>query len=384
MSAKIKSQNKSSLYIGLMSGTSADGVDLALVDFNDDAGQLIASYFRPYPQAIRETITSLYVPGDNEIDRFGALDKQLASYFADSINAFLEQQNLSAEQIQAIGNHGQTIRHRPQGDYPFTRQIGCCQTLACITGIRVVGQFREKDMALGGQGAPLVPAYHLAIFANDDVDVCVVNIGGISNISFLPANKHTAVCGFDTGPGNALLDDWYRLHHPRCEQGIDLDGRWAASGAVEANLLSLLKTDPYFTLAFPKSTGREYFHLDWLQQRLQQYTTIHGDLTPERVQATLLALTVDTIADAIEKLTPHARVIVCGGGANNSRLMQQLTQRLADFDVINSIAIGVDNESLEALVFAWLARQYDLGLPSSLPSVTGATTACTLGVEYQP
>ncbi|WP_394172810.1 anhydro-N-acetylmuramic acid kinase [Thalassotalea litorea] len=387
MSAKTKSQNnanQASLYIGLMSGTSADGIDLALVDFAGKQPQLVASYFAPYSLAIREEITGLYVPGHNEIDRAGFLDKKLALCFSDAINDFLQQQNLSSDQIQAIGNHGQTIRHRPEGNHAFTQQIGCCQTLACDTGIRVVGQFRQKDMALGGQGAPLVPAYHQAIFQQAGSDVCVVNIGGISNISYLPGDLKRQPCGFDIGPGNALLDDWYRRHHKRCEIGIDMDGHWAATGSVNQQLLTLLKSDPYFLLPYPKSTGREYFHIDWLNAKLNAYQAGELDIAPEDIQATLVALTSQTIADTVEILSSHSDVIICGGGAKNKTLMQSLKNNLPTHRVMLSTDKGIDNDSLEAVVFAWLARQFDLRLPSNLPCVTGASRACSLGIEYFP
>ncbi|TLU66641.1 anhydro-N-acetylmuramic acid kinase [Thalassotalea litorea] len=387
MSANKKSQsnlNNSSLYIGLMSGTSADGIDLALVDFAGVQPQLIASHFTPYSHSIRDEITGLYVPGHNEIDRAGFLDKKLAVCFSGAIEDFLAQQQLHHLDIRAIGNHGQTIRHRPIGKNVFTQQIGCSQTLACRTGIRVIGQFRQKDMALGGQGAPLVPAYHQAIFQQAGTDVCIVNIGGISNISFLPGDLKQQICGFDIGPGNALLDDWYRHHHPRCTAGIDMDGQWAGSGSVEPDLLALFKRDPYFSLPFPKSTGREYFHMDWLNTHIRAFEKSNRKMAPENVQATLLALTSDTIAQTITALSQCCEVIVCGGGANNGLLMNSLKNNLAGHTVIRSTDKGVDNDSLEAVVFAWLARQFDLNLPSNLPCVTGASRACSLGIEFLP
>ncbi|QDP00258.1 anhydro-N-acetylmuramic acid kinase [Thalassotalea sp. PS06] len=385
MSAKNQSpNNQTSLYIGLMSGTSADGIDLALVDFAHSQPQLIASYFTPYSKEIREQITSLYVPGDNEIDRAGSLDKALAVYFSNAINEFLVQQNLTASDICAIANHGQTIRHRPEGKTPFTLQIGCNQTLACQTGIRVIGQFRQKDMALGGQGAPLVPAYHQAIFHRDNANVCVINIGGISNITFLPAHSEQDICGFDIGPGNALLDDWYRQHNPDCSHGIDINSDWANQGNVIAELLKIFKRDPFFALPYPKSTGREYFQMDWLNERLAEFTSGAMENAPQDIQATLLALTCETIADTVLELSSSGEVIICGGGANNQRLLDALAQLLPKHQVMNSSDKGVDNETLEAEVFAWLGRQFDLKLPSNLPCVTGASKAVPLGIEYLP
>ncbi|WP_371188287.1 anhydro-N-acetylmuramic acid kinase [Thalassotalea maritima] len=367
------------LYIGLMSGTSADGIDLALVQFTETGHQLKASYYQPYDAKLRQQIQQLYTPGFNEIDLLGQLDKQLAHHFAAAINSFLMQHNLAPEQICAIGNHGQTVRHRPEFNSPFTLQIGCNQTLACLTGIRVVGKFRDKDIALGGQGAPLVPAYHQAMFAGSEHDVIVVNIGGISNITYLPADTNKNVVGFDTGPGNALLDDWYIKHHANAEYMMDLDGRWASDGVTNNALLTTMLADPYFHKPYPKSSGREYFHLDWLDQQLTEQT-----LSPADVQATLLSLTVESIGFAIDKLTLQSQVIICGGGAHNSEMMRQLEQRLYRHNVTRADKLGIPSDSLEALVFAWLAYAFDQRIPSNLPSVTGAQKAVPLGINFTP
>lgn len=367
-----------------MSGTSADGIDLALVDFSEQQHNLVASYYQPYDHTLRQQITSLYVPSTDEIDRMGHLDKHLASLFSKAILQFLEHQNLTADDIIAIGNHGQTIRHRPKGKHPYTLQVGCNQTLACLTGIRVIGKFRDKDIALGGQGAPLVPAYHQAMFSDPEKDVCVVNIGGISNITFLPKETRRnsyPVCGYDTGPGNALLDDWYRLHHQECSQGIDFDSQWAQTGQCNDDLLDALYNDLYFSLPAPKSTGREYFHLSWLQDHKQ---SMSAEILAEDVQATLLRLTCQSIAEAINQLSNRAEVIICGGGANNPYLMAQLTQLLPNHDVDSLVNKDVDNDSLEALIFAWLAYAYDNNICGNLPMVTGAKKATVLGQLYTP
>ena len=370
---------QNNLFIGLMSGTSADGVDLALVDFDHLPHKLVASSYLPYPDSLKQMITSLYVSGSEEIDRSGQLDKALAMFFANAISQFLTEQSLTKDDITAIGNHGQTIRHRPNGNYAFTLQIGCSQTLACLTGIRVIGKFRDKDIALGGQGAPLVPAYHQAIFSQHKRDVCVINIGGIANITYLPADENNKVVGFDTGPGNALLDDWYRLNHTADNQGIDLNGDWAKTGTVNDTLLTELLSDDYFFKSFPKSTGREYFHMQWLQHHIENKA-----LAAEDVQATLLALTAHSIANTVQQLSKSSVVILCGGGANNPHLVQLITQLCDGHDIDFTDKYGVDNESLEAMVFAWLAFAYINKLPGNLPEVTGASKSCILGLSFRP
>lgn len=365
---------KRNLYIGLMSGTSADGIDLALVDFSGNASQLIATYYQHYDQATHKAITALYQIGDNEIERAFNLDITLAQQFAGAISKLLEQQNLHAGDIDAIGNHGQTIRHRPLSTTPFTLQIGCNQTLATLTGIRVIGQFRRRDMALGGQGAPLVPAFHQAMFASGQQDVFVVNIGGIANITYLPAAAEQGILGFDTGPGNALMDDWYQQHQTG---RYDSNGQWAASGAISQALLETLLDDAYFHLSAPKSTGREQFHLPWLAQKLAQF-----DLVAEDVQATLTALTAQSISDAILALSQSGKVYLCGGGVHNQHLVHLLQRNLPLFDLAPSDSINVDGDALEAMAFAWLAYAFDTGLNGNVPAVTGASRACVLGTAY--
>ncbi len=394
-----KAQGK--YYIGLMSGTSADGIDLALVEFTAKKQQprLVASYYQSYSTVIADKITSLYQPGTNEVDRAFHLDVELAQLFSQAVNGLLNQENLSPEDIIAIGNHGQTIRHRPSGDNPFTLQIGCCQTLATLTGIRVVGQFRRKDMALGGQGAPLVPIYHQQLFAQAVDANFVVNIGGIANITFLPeqgSSQH--VLGFDTGPGNALLDDWFTKHHSSSDEKFDKNGTWATTGQINPLLLKQLMQDDYINSAAPKSTGREYFHLEWLEQQLTAFkdtTRSQHDAIAEAVvyepadiQATLLAFTAQSISDAITALTPQGKVYLCGGGVHNSALVAALKSRLnasdAVFEINTMQALSIDGDIIEAMAFAWLAYAFDQGLDSNLPAVTGASASCTLGSEFLP
>jgi anhydro-N-acetylmuramic acid kinase len=367
-------------YIGLMSGTSADGIDLALVNFADDTIKVHASAYFPYSKKISERISQLYTPNFNEIDLLGYLDVELAHIFAKAILQFMADQNLSTDQIIAIGNHGQTIRHRPMAQYPFTLQIGCCQTLATLTNIRVVGQFRRKDMALGGQGAPLVPAFHQQLFADNNNDVVVLNIGGIANITFIPAqcNNQQNVMGFDTGPGNALLDSWFELHHPKSTCRYDNNGEWASQGKLIPELLTTLLSDAYFQLSAPKSTGREYFNLQWLNQYLC------NNYNPEDIQATLTALTAESIAEQIKKLTAQAKIYIFGGGFHNKPLKNQLIQTLTNYEFIHSYQKDITTDNLEAVAFSWLAFAYDKKIYGNIPAVTGARSKAVLGTAFYP
>lgn len=380
-------------YIGLMSGTSADGIDLALVSFDkNEKLSHHASYYHAYNNETASKITALYSPNENEIDRAFSLDIELAKIFAKAVNDFLAQEQLCSDNIIAIGNHGQTIRHRPLLKHAFTLQIGCCQTLATLTNIRVIGQFRRKDIALGGQGAPLAPAFHQTIFREsfdeNGSDVFVVNMGGISNITFLPASNKLHVVGYDTGTGNALMDDWFQLHHLHSKTNYDKNGNWAAEGAVNTELLAQLLSDGYFQLAPPKSTGREYFNLAWLTKQLANIKPInHQD-----VQATLAAFTAVSIVNAIRQHHSDnkniAKVYLCGGGVHNQYLKNLLNQQLKlqpqKYELFLTNQKGIDVDQLEAIAFAWLAFAYEKKLLSSMPAVTGASKSCTLGNLYLP
>ena len=396
-----KSVNNKRYYLGLMSGTSADGIDLALVTF-DENNKLKhhASFYQAYSEQTAAKITTLYSPASNEIDRAFELDIELSHLFANAINTFLAQEKLSSNDIIAIGSHGQTIRHRPRVKHPFTLQIGCCQTLATLTCIRVIGQFRRKDMALGGQGAPLVPAFHQTIFSEapvsdrnhvgntikSDSDVFVVNIGGIANLTFLPATKYLNVIGYDTGAGNALMDDWFQQHNPNSQHNYDKNGHWAATGKVNNVLLRLLLSDEYFQLAAPKSTGREYFNLPWLIDKLSQVNSISS----RDVQATLTLFTAMTIANAIKQHSANnqgmSKVYLCGGGAHNSTLTRQIKQQLdsTKYKLLLTNEKGINVDQVEAVAFAWLAFAFDNNIVSSLSAVTGASKNCTLGNLYTP
>jgi len=387
-----KTIKKPQLYIGLMSGTSADGIDLALVDFSSSKIELIASYYQAYDETTYQKITALYQPTFNEIDNAFALNVLLAKQFAHAIEQFIAKEQLDISDISAIGNHGQTIRHRPnvtnEITAPFTLQIGCNQTLATLTGLRVIGDFRTKDIVLGGQGAPLVPAFHKALFPHENQDVFVVNIGGIANITYLPADKKASILGFDTGPGNALIDNWYKAHK---NGRFDNNGEWAQSGTVNTTLLQQFLTDDYLQQPAPKSTGREYFTLDWVKNYLTQHNeqpltenTPNKPLLNEDIQATLTLLTAQTIADQIHLLSREGNVYLCGGGVLNSVLINHIKQNLNNFNVTNSDAININSDALEACAFAWFAYAFDKKIPGNIPAVTGACKETVLGIEYSP
>lgn len=363
------------LYVGLMSGTSADAVDLVLVDFSSVQPHLIHALSLSLATSLRSQIHNLATPGNNEIDRMGELDQQLGQVFADAVNQLLKDAGTQSDQIKAIGSHGQTIRHRPPGStpYPFTLQIGDPNVIAQKTGITTVADFRRRDMAASGQGAPLVPAFHRAVFQDKKIDRAIVNIGGMANITWLPA-EGTAI-GFDTGPGNVLLDSWILRHKG---QSFDRDGTWAASGNVDTALLAQLQQHPFFNQTPPKSTGREEFNLAWLNTQLSGFET-----NPQDVQASLLALTAQSIANDIKRLslTP-CEVFICGGGAYNSRLMQELKSLLPESPVSSTEQLGIAPNWVEAMAFAWLARQTMNRQNGNLCAVTGATQEVILGGVY--
>lgn len=361
------------LFIGLMSGTSMDAADAALVDFGGTQPKLLATHSTPLPAGLRGALFALCVPGPNEIERMGELDSRLGEIFADGALALLKKAGVKAAEIIAIGSHGQTVRHQPAGPYPFTLQIGNPALIAHRTGITTIADFRRADIAAGGQGAPLAPAFHNAVLRSAQQDRAVVNIGGMANITVLPKGTQQSVTGFDTGPGNVLLDAWAERH---LGQRMDEDGRFAASGKVSENLLGALLRDDYFSLAPPKSTGREHFNMAWLDAVLKNY----GNVSAQDVQATLCELTAATITDAVKKYAPTTQeLLVCGGGARNTHLMQRLRARLQPCTVESTEQYGVSPGWMEAMAFAWLAKQTLEGKPGNLPSVTGAKRAVVLG-----
>jgi anhydro-N-acetylmuramic acid kinase len=364
----------SALYIGLISGTSADGIDAALVRFEQNAPKLVHALTHPWPDAQRTQILRV-AQGEAalDLDAYGRLDVAIGHVFADAAQALLKHSGVSPASVRAIGSHGQTIRHRPTGEYPFTLQIGDASVIAERSHIDVVADFRRADVAAGGQGAPLLPAVHAMLLANPGHTRVVLNLGGIANITLLSANGN--VLGFDTGPANGLLDAWCLRHRG---EAFDRNGAFAASGQVDETLLAVLLRDPYFAQPPPKSTGREHFHLAWLDTRLESGTRSAAD-----VQATLLELTARSVANAIVQHAGDATdVLICGGGLHNRVLIERLHALLQPRAVRSTAEYGVDPDYLEAMAFAWLARQRLLGLPGNLPAVTGASGWRVLGAVY--
>lgn len=362
-------------YIGLMSGTSVDGIDAALVSIPAN-GQpaLVATHQHSLPTALRDAIQALMQPGPNEIEREGELDIQLGHLFAQAVKELLAKSGIGSSRIRAIGSHGQTIRHRPHAPHPFTRQIGNPSVIAEETGITTVADFRARDLAAGGEGAPLVPAFHHWLFRKSGVHRVIVNIGGIANLTWLPATEDSTVLGFDTGPGNTLLDQWISLHR---NQPYDRDGAWAASGHIQKELLARLLADEYFAKAPPKSTGREHFNLAWLEPQLVDTPV------PENIQATLAELTAASIVGGINHLPGKpAEIYVCGGGSHNRHLLARLRALLIGIPVATTEALGFDPDWVEAAAFAWLAHQTLAGHAGNLPSVTGARHPVLLGGIY--
>lgn len=363
-----------SLYIGLISGTSADGIDAALVRFEGDTPHPVAARTHPWPAGLRERI--LAVAQDEtrlDLDAYGRLDVAIGACFAEAAQELLEQSGTPASAVRAIGSHGQTLRHRPCGEHPFTLQVGDPSVIAERSGIDVVADFRRADVAAGGQGAPLLPAVHAMLLARPGHVRVVLNLGGIANITVLGADG--GVIGFDTGPANGLMDAWCLRHRG---EAFDRDGAFAASGRIDDALLDALLADPYFALPPPKSTGREHFHLDWLATHPRV-----AALAPADVQATLLELSARSVTEAIARHAPDAEdVLACGGGVHNGALMRRLAELLSPRTLASTAAFGVDPDFLEATAFAWLARQRLLGLPGNLPAVTGARGPRVLGAIH--
>jgi anhydro-N-acetylmuramic acid kinase len=362
-------------FIGLMSGTSLDGVDGVIVRFPECEGevlQLQASAHQSFSPELKQQALALQQAGDNEIEREALLANALASVYADCVSKLLSAANCDSRQVQAIGVHGQTIRHRP--DLGFTRQTNNPALLAELAGIDVIADFRSRDIAAGGHGAPLVPAFHRAMFGQAGRCRVVVNIGGISNISILHANGNTT--GFDTGPGNVLMDAWIHQH-----QGLAYDdsGSWAAQGQVHTAFLDLLCREAYLQKVPPKSTGRDLFHLAWCEEKLAAFS----DISAVDVQASLCAFTAKTIVDAIQVYAPDCEAVyVCGGGAYNISLMRMLKELLGSVHLDCTDSLGIAANHVEALAFAWLAQRFHLRLAGNLSDVTGAQGERILGALY--
>ena len=357
-----------SLYVGIMSGTSLDGVDAVLADFNAGAPRMLGSHFLPYPDDLRAELLSLQDSGDDELHRGALLAIRVTELYAFAVRALISANG--NPEVVAIGCHGQTVRHRPELGYSIQLVNGAL--LAERTGFTTITDFRSRDIAAGGEGAPLVPAFHYACFRDPTTPRAIVNIGGIANVTFLPCNG--AVSGFDTGPGNLLMDAWVQLH---LAQVYDRDGAFAASGSVNAGLLGALLADPYFARTPPKSTGRDHFNMTWLRS-----FAIAG-IEPRDIQATLAELTAASIAASIRGFCTDAKeVYVCGGGAHNGHLMNRISTRIQGRTLDSTEHIGMPPDWVEALAFAWLARCTIENIPGNAPSVTGAKGTRLLGAIY--
>lgn len=359
------------LYLGVMSGTSLDGLDIALIEQDEDT-RLLAHHYQALPDSLREQLLALCSPGTDELARAAIAEQQWAQLVANGVHSLLAAQNLQPSAIRAIGSHGQTVRHEPARG--FTIQLSNAALLAELTGITVVADFRRRDVAAGGQGAPLVPAFHEALFASPGAARAILNVGGFSNLSLLENGK--PALGFDCGPGNVLMDAW--IHH-HSGQSYDRDGAWAASGHVQEQLLEALLADPFFQGTGPKSTGRELFNLPWLMQHLESQPAYNA----ADVQATLLELTATSISASLLQAQPHcSELLVCGGGAHNKALVERLQTLLTSATVSRTDDHGVPADWVEAMAFAWLAHCCLNGIPGNRPEVTGARGLRVLGAIY--
>ena len=358
------------LFIGIMSGTSLDGIDVALTELDDSRCKVVATHFLPYAAEIKSALLELHFPSENELEKTALIANQLARLYTQAVNELLIKTKLKSNQIKAIGCHGQTIRHRPE--LGFTLQIGNAALLAELTHICVVSDFRSRDIAAGGQGAPLVPAFHQAVFGSKTKNRVILNIGGIANITYLPTSGK--VLGFDSGPGNMLLDSWAKL---KLGKDFDANGAWAATGVVHDNFLNQMLSEPYFALPPPKSTGRDLFNDLWLKQHI-----LYPYCRPQDIARTLVELSARSIEQAVSMHCPAVdEIYLCGGGAHNGLLVERLTQMLK-LPILTTDALGVGVDWVEAAAFAWLAKKSLEQKPSNLPEVTGAHGLRILGAVY--
>ncbi len=360
------------ITLGLMSGTSLDGVDSVAVDFSGSTPRLLGHHHTAFPSELKQKLYCLCKPGDNEIDEMGRTSVELGRFYVQAIDELLDFADIGRKDVAAVGIHGQTIRHRPEEGW--TLQLNNPALVAELSGLDVVSDFRARDLAAGGEGAPLVPAFHRQVFMGE-VARSVVNIGGIANITFLPARRsYGKIIGFDCGPGNILLDAWCRRH---LQRDFDANGAWGATGHVDQALLERLLEDPYFDREPPKSTGREHFNIEWLEEKL-------SGQEPVDVQATLMMLTARTITDAVKRFARQTQEIyLCGGGALNGALAQMIRREAGDAMYVRSTSVlGVDPMHVEAMAFAWLAWAFLNRIPGNLPEVTNATGARILGALY--
>ncbi|MEO7478389.1 MAG: anhydro-N-acetylmuramic acid kinase [Lysobacteraceae bacterium] len=365
---------ESDLYLGLISGTSADGIDAALVGFGE-LPQLHCGRTSAYSDSLRSRVLALsqHDAPALSLDAIGALHVEIGYAFANAAKSLIAESGINPARIRAIGSHGQTLRHRPSGEFPFTLQLGDASVIAECTGIASVADFRARDVAAGGHGAPLMPAFHAAFLSEASEDRAVLNLGGIANFTLLP--KQGPVRGFDTGPANGLMDAWAQHH---LGASFDADGAFASRGRVDAELLARLLDDPWFALPPPKSTGRDQFHMGWLQSRLTGTAKLAED-----VQATLCELTAVTVTDALRATQPGtASVLVCGGGVHNAFLLSRIAAQLPGIRIESTTAHGLDPDFVEAMGFAWLARETLAGRPGNLPDVTGARGPRVLGAIH--
>lgn len=359
-----------------MSGTSMDGIDAVLVSFENDKIQVIDSCASIFPEEVKTALFHL-LKNALSLKETGELDHRLALCYADAVNNLLRKTGVDAKQIEAIGCHGQTVFHLPKTSFPFTIQLGDGNLLAAKTGICTVADFRRMDMAYGGEGAPLVPAFHQAYFYDDCEKRVILNLGGIANITILSSTDEN-VLGFDTGPANCLMDSWIQQIMGEI---YDKDGVWAASGKVNDALLCEMLKEPYFSHAVPKSTGRELFNLKWLNKFLENTPNVKD----EDIQATLLELTAVSVAQSIKKYAPKTEAVyVCGGGAYNKYLLKRLSFNLENVKIATTNELGICSQQVEAIAFAWLAMRRVKKLPGNLPSVTGASRKVLLGTIYDP
>lgn len=356
-----------------MSGTSLDGLDIALVDFSGNQPVLRASELVSYPDTLSQQLTTLCQSESVNFQLLGSTDALLGDFFSKAVLQFLSSNNVDHRQVMAIGSHGQTIHHQPSGDTPFTLQIGDANRLAEKTGIPVVADFRRKDMAAGGQGAPLVPAFHADCFQDEKQNRAIINIGGIANITFLPSGHTQHPLGFDSGPGNTLMNQFCQAFY---NQPYDHDALIASSGTVNSELLAAMLNDDYFQQAPPKSTGPEHFSFSWLDSHRTKHPA-----TNEDTLATLCRLSAQSILDALNTLPTCSEIYICGGGAHNPLLMKTLRVSF-NGSVYTTSKLGIDPDWVEAMAFAWLAKQTVEGLPGNIPSVTGAKKSVVLGAIY--
>jgi len=360
----------SELYIGVMSGTSLDGIDITLCEIKSDSFELLYSQEYPFDKELKTDILTA-IDGNITLKKLGELDTRLGHLYANAIDTFISAKKIDKKTISAIGLHGQTLWHEPNSDYPFSMQLGNASLITAQTGVSVVSDFRQKDIALGGQGAPFSPAFHQYIFSRLKANTAVLNIGGMANLTIIGEK----LSGYDTGCGNVLMDYWISQ---KKALAYDKDGEWGGSGELNKELLKLMLLDPYFSLEPPKSTGREYFSTRWLDEKLQNFKT----LKDEDIQATLLELTAVSCANEVKK-SLTTLLIVCGGGVKNTHLMKRLQEELGDVEVVTSDECGVSSDFMEAMAFAWLAYKRIHKESVKISSVTGASQDSILGALYE-